>query len=76
MSIPGSRRNFFDRIRIGLTGLAISRALPFETAAAAPSAAPPAPAAVDYYDKLGVKFQTYKAWLAAGAKIPRAVVAH
>jgi hypothetical protein len=30
-----------------------------------------------YYDKLGVKFQTYKAWLAAGAKIPNAaVVAH
>jgi len=30
-----------------------------------------------YYDKLGVKFQTYKAWLAAGAKIPSAaVVAH
>ena len=30
-----------------------------------------------YYDKLGVKFQTYKAWLATGAKIPStAVVAH
>jgi hypothetical protein len=30
-----------------------------------------------YYDKLGVKFQTYNAWLAAGAKIPSvAEVAH
>jgi hypothetical protein len=30
-----------------------------------------------YYDKLGVRFQTYNAWLAAGAKIPSvAVVAH
>ena len=30
-----------------------------------------------YYDKLGFKFLTYKAWLAAGAKIPSAaVVAH
>ena len=59
MSSPGSRRNFFERIRIGLTGLAISRALPFETAAAAqapeatPSPTPPG-APVDYYDKLGV----------------------
>ena len=59
MSKPGSRRNFFERIRLGLTGLAISRALPFETAAAAqaPAAAssPTTSAApVDYYDKLGV----------------------
>jgi L-seryl-tRNA(Ser) seleniumtransferase len=61
VSKPGSRRNFFERIRQGLTGLAISRALPFETAAAAqaPAAAPsptpaPVPAPVDYYDKLGV----------------------
>jgi hypothetical protein len=23
-----------------------------------------------YYDKLGVKFQTYKDWLAGGARIP------
>jgi len=60
VSIPGSRRNFFDRIRIGLTGMAISRALPFETAAAAQAPATQsqtpgaAGVAVDYYDKLGV----------------------
>jgi L-seryl-tRNA(Ser) seleniumtransferase len=61
VSKPGSRRNFIERIRLGLTGLAISRALPFETAAAAqaPAAAlsptpAPVPAPVDYYDKLGV----------------------
>src|ERR1700761_8403952 len=55
----GSRRNFFDRIRLGLPGLAITRALPFETAAAAqtPAATPlqaPTAAPVDYYEKLGV----------------------
>ena len=27
-----------------------------------------------YYDKLGVKFQTYQAWIASGARMP--IVAH
>src|SRR5215475_6806096 len=63
MSQPGksSRRSFFERINLALTGFALTRALPLETAAAAqsPAAAPspsatPLPAPVDYYDKLGV----------------------
>lgn len=54
-SAKSSRRNFFERINLAFTGFAITRALPFQTAAAvqAPAAAP-APASVDYYDKLGV----------------------
>lgn len=63
MSQPGksSRRSFFGRINLALTGFALTRALPIETAAAQATAATPvtptqAPAsgAIDYYDKLGV----------------------
>jgi hypothetical protein len=28
------------------------------------------------YDKLGVKFQTYEAWIAAGARVPAASRIH
>jgi L-seryl-tRNA(Ser) seleniumtransferase len=51
MSGFGTRRNFFERINLALTGFAFTRVLPFQAAVAA---ARPAPEAVDYYDKLGV----------------------
>jgi seryl-tRNA(Sec) selenium transferase len=57
VSEPGksSRRSFLERINLALTGFALTRALPLETAAAGQApAATPLPAAVDYYDKLGV----------------------
>src|SRR6202051_1026834 len=47
----GTRRKFFERINLGLTGFAFTRALPFPTALAAP---PPVPELVDYYAKLGL----------------------
>jgi L-seryl-tRNA(Ser) seleniumtransferase len=51
MSSFGTRRNFFQRINIALTGFVFTRALPFRQAVAPP---PPIPQMVDYYDKLGV----------------------
>jgi L-seryl-tRNA(Ser) seleniumtransferase len=51
MSGFGTRRNFFERINLALTGFAVTRMLPFRTGIA--EAAAPAEA-VDYYDKLGV----------------------
>ena len=47
----GTRRNFFERINLALTGLAFTWALPFQKAVAAPA---PVPEPVDYYDKLGL----------------------
>ena len=49
-----TRRSFFGRINLALTGFALTRALPLETVAAAQAPAAPLPAPVDYYDKLGV----------------------
>jgi L-seryl-tRNA(Ser) seleniumtransferase len=59
-----SRRSFFERINLAITGFAVTRALPFAAPAAAAQAPAPAatptpsatasPATVDYYDKLGV----------------------
>src|SRR5580693_5623755 len=51
MSRFGTRRNFFERINMALTGFAFTRALPFQEAAATRQ---PLTGAVDYYDKLGV----------------------
>src|SRR5215472_11905501 len=51
MSTFGTRRNFFKRINLALTGFAFTRALPFEKVIAAHE---PIPEPVDYYDKLGV----------------------
>jgi uncharacterized pyridoxal phosphate-dependent enzyme len=51
MSAFGTRRNFFERINMALTGLVFTRALPFPEKITAPA---PVPEAVDYYDKLGV----------------------
>ena len=51
MSSFGTRRNFFERINMALTGFVFTRALPFPKNIAA---AAPVPEAVDYYDKLGV----------------------
>jgi L-seryl-tRNA(Ser) seleniumtransferase len=51
MSLFSTRRNFFERINLALTGLVFTRALPFRDAGATPE---PAADAVDYYDKLGV----------------------
>lgn len=51
MSRFGTRRNFFERINMALTGLAFTRALSFREAAATRQ---PLTGAVDYYDKLGV----------------------
>jgi L-seryl-tRNA(Ser) seleniumtransferase len=51
MSTFGTRRNFFERINLALTGYVFTRALPFQESVA-PHA--PVPEAVDYYDKLGV----------------------
>jgi uncharacterized pyridoxal phosphate-dependent enzyme len=51
MSRFGTRRNFFERINMALTGYVFTRALPFQEGVGAPA---PVPAAVDYYDKLGV----------------------
>jgi hypothetical protein len=28
-----------------------------------------------YYDKLGIKFQTYEQWIASGARVPAGVAA-
>src|SRR5580658_4474366 len=47
----GTRRNFFERINLALTGFVFTRALPFQKTAAADA---PVPEPVDYYDKLGV----------------------
>jgi L-seryl-tRNA(Ser) seleniumtransferase len=52
MSGFGTRRNFFERINLALTGFAVTRVLPFRTGIA--EAAAPVAEAVDYYDKLGV----------------------
>ena len=46
-----TRRSFFERINMALTGFVFTRVLPLPKAAAA---TPPVPEAVDYYDKLGV----------------------
>ena len=51
MSEFGTRRNFFQRLNMALTGLVFTRALPFREAVAAHQ---PVPEPVDYYDKLGV----------------------
>jgi L-seryl-tRNA(Ser) seleniumtransferase len=51
MSRFGTRRNFFERINMALTGFVFTRALPFQEAAATRQ---PLTGAVDYYDKLGV----------------------
>ncbi len=29
-----------------------------------------------YYDKLGVRFQTYQHWIASGARVPATSVSH
>src|SRR5277367_3209712 len=47
----GTRRNFFQRINLALTGFVFTRALPFQKAVTADA---PVPETVDYYDKLGV----------------------
>ena len=47
----GTRRKFFERINLALTGFVFTRALPFQTALAAHA---PVPELVDYYDKLGL----------------------
>jgi L-seryl-tRNA(Ser) seleniumtransferase len=46
-----TRRNFFERINMALTGFVVTWGLPFRGAAAVPK---PTPEAVDYYDKLGI----------------------
>jgi L-seryl-tRNA(Ser) seleniumtransferase len=51
MSGFSTRRNFFQRINMALTGFVVTRALPFPKAGAVH---PPAPEPVDYYGKLGV----------------------
>ena len=51
MSRFDTRRNFFQRINMALTGFVFTRALPFQDAGAKPQ---PPTEAVDYYDKLGV----------------------
>ena len=51
MSMLGTRRNFFERINMALSGFVVTRALPFPEGVAAPA---PVPEVVDYYDKLGV----------------------
>src|SRR4029077_17908143 len=51
MSRPDTRRNFFQRINMALTGFVFTRALPFQDAGAKPQLPTEA---VDYYDKLGV----------------------
>jgi L-seryl-tRNA(Ser) seleniumtransferase len=51
MSGFGTRRNFFERINLALTGFVFTRALPFQKAVAAHE---PVPEPVDYYDKLGI----------------------
>jgi L-seryl-tRNA(Ser) seleniumtransferase len=52
---PGTRRNFFERINLAITGFALTRALPFQAAAAAQAPAPThAPDPTDYYDILGI----------------------
>ncbi|HXH68452.1 MAG TPA: hypothetical protein VNI81_14705 [Candidatus Limnocylindrales bacterium] len=51
MSSLGTRRNFFERMNMALSGYVFTRALPFPKGVAALA---PAPEAVDYYDKLGV----------------------
>jgi L-seryl-tRNA(Ser) seleniumtransferase len=51
MNRPDTRRNFFQRINMALTGFVFTRALPFQEAGAKPQ---PHTDAVDYYDKLGV----------------------
>ena len=50
MSALGTRRNFFERINLAVTGFLFARALPFQKAVAPE----PVPDAVDYYDKLGI----------------------
>jgi L-seryl-tRNA(Ser) seleniumtransferase len=47
----GTRRKFFERINLALTGFVFTRALPFQTALAAHA---PVLELVDYYDKLGL----------------------
>jgi uncharacterized pyridoxal phosphate-dependent enzyme len=51
MSRFGTRRNFFERINMALTGFVFTKALPFQKAGAIHQ---PLTGAVDYYDKLGV----------------------
>jgi L-seryl-tRNA(Ser) seleniumtransferase len=51
MSRSDTRRNFFQRINMALTGFVFTRALPFQDAGAKPQSYTEA---VDYYDKLGV----------------------
>jgi L-seryl-tRNA(Ser) seleniumtransferase len=51
MSGLGTRRNFFERIQMAVTGFVATRALPFPGGVGARE---PAAEAVDYYDKLGV----------------------
>ena len=51
MSGFGTRRNFFERIHLAVTGFVVTRALPFPKAVAVYA---PVPEAVDYYDKLGI----------------------
>jgi uncharacterized pyridoxal phosphate-dependent enzyme len=51
MSRFGTRRNFFERINMALTGFVFTQALPFQEAGAIHQ---PLTGAVDYYDKLGV----------------------
>jgi uncharacterized pyridoxal phosphate-dependent enzyme len=51
MSRFGTRRNFFERINMALTGFVFTQALPFQEAGAIHQ---PLTEAVDYYDKLGV----------------------
>jgi L-seryl-tRNA(Ser) seleniumtransferase len=46
-----TRRNFFERINLALTGFVFARALPFQNAAAAHA---PVSEPADYYDKLGL----------------------
>ena len=51
MSEFGTRRNFFERINLALTGFVFTRALPIQKAFAARE---PVPEPADYYDKLGI----------------------
>ncbi|MGC1906872.1 MAG: hypothetical protein WA715_23835 [Candidatus Acidiferrum sp.] len=53
MSELGTRRSFFQRMNLAITGFMFARALPVQTASAAQAPAPSAES-VDYYDKLGV----------------------
>jgi uncharacterized pyridoxal phosphate-dependent enzyme len=51
MSGFSTRRNFFQRLNMGVAGLVFTRAQPFREAVATHQ---PVPEPVDYYDKLGV----------------------